>query len=466
MQYRPYAYQDFACNHILDNPYAGLFLEMGLGKTVVTLTAIKELIYERFEASKVLVVAPLRVARDTWPAEVQKWDHLKRLKLSLVIGSEKERKAALRKPADIYIINRENVNWLVGYYGRGFPFDLVVLDELSSFKSAKAQRFKSLRQIRPYVPRVIGLTGTPAPNSLVDLWPQLYLLDQGERLEKTITAYRTKYFKPGRTNGMVVFDYKLLEGSKDQIYKKISDICISMQTKDYLELPDRLDRRVDVQLDPAEFAKYQDFEMQAVMAMPQGEIVTAVNAAALTNKLLQYANGAIYDEHKLIHKLHDAKIRALEEIVDTANGEPVLVYYWYKHDLYRIQEALKAYKPVQLQTSEDVQRWNQGKIPLMLAHPASAGHGLNLQAGGHIIVWFGLTWSLELYQQANARLHRQGQSEVVIVHHLVAKGTMDEDVMMAIENKADGQEALMQAVKARVDKYALGGVSNDQRRFA
>lgn len=453
MIYEPHEYQQHATEHIIQHNGAGLFLEMGLGKTVSTLTAIDKLINECLEVSKVLVIAPKRVAEDTWTTETAKWDHLKHLKISLVLGSETARKAALRANADIYVINRENVAWIVGYYGTAFPFDMVIIDELSSFKSAKSIRFKALRQIRPKVHRVVGLTGTPAPNSLIDLWPQLYLLDMGERLGKTITGYRQQYFIPGRSNGHVVFDYKLKKDSHEAIYDKIGDICISMKAKDYLSLPQRIDRVVSIRFSAMIQQQYQQFECEQILAIKDLDVISAVNAAALTNKLLQFANGAVYDENAKYHEVHKEKLEALEEIMEAANGQPVLVFYSYKHDLDRIYRHFKDYNPCELQSPQDIRKWNEGKTTMLLAHPASAGHGLNLQAGGNIIVWFGLPWSLELYQQANARLDRQGQTKAVIVHHLVAQGTMDEDVMTSLENKAAGQEALMQAVKARIEKY-------------
>lgn len=455
MKYTPWPYQDFATNHIIDNPYAGLLLDMGLGKTVSTLTAVNRLMYEDLEIDKTLVIAPKRVAEETWPEEVLKWDHLKHLRISVVLGTESQRISALKVKADIYVINRENVAWLIGYYQSAFPFDMVVIDELSSFKSAKAIRFKALRRIRPMVKRVVGLTGTPAPNGLIDLWPQIYLLDMGERLGKTLTRYREAYFTPGRRNGHVVYNYNLNEGGEKAIYERISDICISMKAKDYLQLPERINRTVSIHLPPAVKSRYDDFEREQILALDNEDLdeISAVNAAALSGKLLQFANGAIYDANKDWHEIHRAKLEALDEIVEAANGQPVLVFYSFKHDLARIQKHLRKYKPVKLDTKEDIRNWNAGKTQLLLAHPASAGHGLNLQAGGNIIVWFGLTWSLELYQQANARLDRQGQTKPVIVHHLCVTGTMDEDVMKSTDRKAAGQDALMDAVKARIIKH-------------
>lgn len=446
-------YQKYAVQYIIEHPACCLFLDLGLGKTISTLTAIKKLMDEYLEVSKVLVIAPKRVAETTWSDEVEKWDHLKGLRISKILGTEKQRIAAFKAPADIFIVNRENVEWLVSYWQGYFPFDMVVIDELSSFKSAKARRFKALRLVRPKVNRVVGLTGTPG--GLIDLWSQLYLLDMGERLGKTITSYRQKYFRPGRTNGQVVFDYKALDGSERAIYDKISDICISMKAKDYLELPERIDRDVKVKLSEANMKKYIEFEKEQILQLPEDEMgdVSAVNAAALSNKLLQFANGAIYDSDRGIHEIHTEKLEALTEIVEAANGQPVLIFYAFKHDLYRIQKKLKTYHPVEIGGSDCIRAWNAGQIKLLLAHPASAGHGLNLQAGGNIVVWYSLPWSSELYLQANARLYRQGQTKPVIIHKLIAEGTIDEDVIKALDGKIDKQEALMQAVKVRIEKY-------------
>lgn len=454
MKYEAYPYQQHATEHIINNPYCGLFLEMGLGKTVATLTAIDYL--RMLDIDKILVIAPLRVAESTWSTEINKWDHLTHLRVSKVLGAESLRKKALRKEADIYVINRENVSWLVAYYGSAFPFDTVIIDELSSFKSAKSQRFKALRQVRPFMKRVIGLTGTPAPNSLIDLWPQVYLLDRGERLGKTISFFRNRYFTPGQRNGHIVFNYDLRDESENEIYSNISDICMSMKAKDYLELPERIDRVVNIEFSENLMSQYLEFEKSKVLELMDSEEISAVNAAALSNKLLQFSNGAVYDEIKNVKEVHSYKLDALEEIVDTANGHPVLVFYAYKHGLERIKRKLRKYKPKKLECENDIDQWNKGEIQLMLAHPASAGHGLNLQAGGSIIVWYGLTWSLELYQQANARLYRQGQESNVIIHHLVSKGTMDEVVMEALVRKEAGQEVLLNAVKAIVDKHRGG----------
>lgn len=448
-----HGYQRAAVDHIITHPYSGLFLDCGLGKTVSALTAVNRLMNEYLEVAKVLVIAPKRVAEDTWTTECAKWEHLRHLRVSKVLGTEKQRKAALREDADLYVINRENVVWLVAHYQGAWPFDMLIIDELSSFKSAKAARFKALRQVRPMTERVVGLTGTPAPNGLIDLWPQLYLLDMGERLEKTITAYRSKYFRPGRTNGQVVFDYKPNAGSDEIIYKKISDICISMKAKDYLSLPDLIEVPQDIHLPPAKKKQYDEFEKEQVLSLQDEGDISAVSAAALSNKLSQYANGAIYDEDKQVHELHEVKLDALEEIVEAANGQPVLVFYAFKHDAARILKRLKGYGAKQIDGAEDIAAWNRGEIPVMLAHPASAGHGLNLQKGGHIMVWFSLPWSLELYMQANARLHRQGQSQPVRSYKLIAKGTIDEDIAAALDKKSDKQEALMAAIKARIKKY-------------
>lgn len=454
MIYTPHPYQQHATKHIIENYDCGLFLEMGLGKTVSTLTAINDLMFDAFEISRVLVIAPKRVAEDTWTAEKDKWEHLQHLRVSVVLGTERQRKEALRAKADIYVINRENVAWLVSFYGGAFPFDMLVIDELSSFKSPKATRFKALRMIRPKVKRVVGLTGTPAPNGLIDLWSQLYLLDQGQRLGKSVTNYRERYFNPGKRNGNVVYEYKARPDSYDEIYNKIGDICISMKAEDYLQLPKRIDNNIEIKL-PAEIQqKYEQFELDQVLALldDAGQI-SAVNAAGLSNKLLQFANGAIYDDEKNWHEIHKGKLEALSELVEAANGQPVLIFYSYKHDVERIMQHLKAYKPKKLDDAKDVAAWNRKEIPVLLAHPASAGHGLNMQQGGNILIWFGLPWSLELYQQACARLDRQGQTKAVINQRLITKGTMDEEVLKALDRKTGGQEALMQAVKARIAKH-------------
>ena len=423
---------------------------MGLGKTVTTLTAISDLLFLG-DVEKVLVIAPLRVAEDTWSTEIEKWDHLSHLKISKVLGKPKDRISAMNKPADIYVTNRENVEWLVKEYFDKWTFDMVIIDELSSFKSAKAIRFRSLKKVRPYFKRIVGLTGTPAPNSLIDLWPQVYLLDGGTRLGKTITGFKQQYFSPGRQNGCIVYDWKLKDGSEDAIHNKIGDICISMMSKDYLNIPERVDNVINVNLPEKVRAKYKQLEKDLIIELDEDD-VTAANAAVLTNKLLQMSNGAIYSETKEVLEIHEEKLKVLLDLIEAANGKPVLIFYSFRHDYDRIVSYLKTkkLKAIGLKDSNDIKKWNGGEIPILLVHPASAGHGLNLQYGGNIIIWFGLTWSLELYQQANARLHRQGQKESVIVHHIITKNTVDEDVMRALGNKEINQNTLLEAVKARI----------------
>jgi SNF2 family DNA or RNA helicase len=449
MKFKPHKYQEYAIDRIMDTPAVGLFLEMGLGKTAITLTAIERLLYDSYDAVKVLVIAPKRVAEDTWSRESSKWNHTKHLRISKILGDRKKREAALKIDADIYVINRENVPWLVGHLGRKWLFDTVVIDELSSFKSSSAQRFRALRRVRPLMKRVIGLTGTPAPNGLLDLWAQVYLLDQGERLGTTVSGYRDRYFLAGAKSGHVVYEWKQKKESEENIHNQIADICISMKAEDWLDMPKRIDRVVPLTLSDKAKEQYEQLERDLLLPMAGADIV-ANTAAVLSNKLLQMANGAAYDEQRGVREIHNVKLDALEDVIEAANGHPVLVFYSYKHDLSRIKERFPQART--LDTSDDIAAWNDGKIEMLLAHPASAGHGLNLQDGGNIIVWFGLTWSLELYQQANARLHRQGQTKSVIVHHLIAEGTIDEDVMAALEGKAVGQDALMAAVKARIEK--------------
>ncbi|EPH98168.1 SNF2 domain protein [Enterococcus faecalis 13-SD-W-01] len=397
------------------------------------------------------MIAPLSVAKKTWTDEIEKWDQLKHLTFSKILGNEKKRLEALNKKADVYLINRENVEWLVNYYQRAWPFKTVIIDELSSFKSNGAKRFKALKKVRPKMERVIGLTGTPSPNTLLDLWPQIYLLDQGERLGKTITQYRNKYFVPAQKNGHIVHSWKLIPGAEEAIYEKISDICVSMKAKDYLKLPPRTDNIMKIELADSDKRKYKELEREYVLELSDSDVV-ASNAATLSNKLLQLSNGAIYDENGEAKEIHSKKLEALESIIEEAQGQPVLVFYQYKHDLERILKKFKEAKSLDV-SAGDIEKWNDGKIPILLAHPQSAGHGLNLQKGGHIIVWFGLTWSLEYYQQANARLDRQGQTEPVIVHHLVTKDTIDEQVIESLQNKKVGQDALMSAVKAKIEEY-------------
>ena len=445
MKYKPHNYHQFATDLILNQSICCLMLDMGLGKTVITLTALWQLALDSFDVSRVLVIAPKRVAEDTWPKELAKWEHLTGLTSSLVLGSAAERKAALQRKAFLYIINRENVAWLVkNHY---WDFDMVVIDELSSFKSNKAERFKAMKKVRPMVTRIVGLTGTPAPNTLMDLWPQMYLMDMGQRLGRFIGGFRDRFFLPDKRNREIIYSYKPREGAEDAIYALISDICISMKAADYLDMPERIDNRIEVSMSPKERKLYDDFQKDMVLSIGDEEL-DATNAAALSNKLLQMANGAVYCEDKKVIPIHDRKLDALEDLVEGANGKPLLVAYWYKHDLQRIKARFKNARCID--TAKDIDDWNAGQIPLALIHPASAGHGLNLQDGGCTIVWFGLTWSLELYQQLNARLWRQGQKHTVVIHHIVTKGTHDEDVMRALENKDTRQSALIEAVRARI----------------
>lgn len=420
---------------------------MGLGKSVITLSAIFDLCLDSFLVCKVLVIAPLRVARDTWPAEIKKWDHLKGLSYSVAVGTEKERIDALKKQSTLYIINRENVDWLVHKSGIPFHFDMVVIDELSSFKSYGAKRFKSLLKVRPSVKRIVGLTGTPSSNGLMDLWAEFRILDLGQRLGRYISHYRNTYFKPDKRNAQIVFSYKPLPGAEEEIYKQISDITISMKSTDYLKMPEYVSNEVFVTLSDKEWKVYSEFKEEMVANLGDEEI-DAVNAAVLSGKLLQMANGAVYDSRNKAHVIHEKKLDALEDLIEGANGKPVLVAYWYKHDLERIKDRF----PVrQIQSSKDIEDWNDGKIPIAVIHPASAGHGLNLQSGGSTLIWFGLTWSLELYQQTNARLYRQGQRDTVIVHHIITKNTIDEDVLLALTKKEKTQDALIDAVKANLE---------------
>lgn len=447
MKYKPHEYQSYATEFILSHPISAVFLEMGLGKSVITLSAIFDLCLDSFLVCKVLVIAPLRVARDTWPAEIKKWDHLKGLSYSVAVGTEKERIDALKKQSTLYIINRENVDWLVHKSGIPFHFDMVVIDELSSFKSYGAKRFKSLLKVRPSVKRIVGLTGTPSSNGLMDLWAEFRILDLGQRLGRYISHYRNTYFKPDKRNAQIVFSYKPLPGAEEEIYKQISDITISMKSTDYLKMPEYVSNEVFVTLSEKEWKVYSDFKEDMVANLGDEEI-DAVNAAVLSGKLLQMANGAVYDSENKAHVIHDKKLDALEDLIEGANGKPILVAYWYKHDLERIKERF----PVrQIQSSKDIEDWNDGKIPIAVIHPASAGHGLNLQSGGSTLIWFGLTWSLELYQQTNARLYRQGQRDTVIVHHIITKKTIDEDVLLALTKKEKTQDALIDAVKANLE---------------
>lgn len=453
MEFIPHNYQIKAIDHIKENPVSAVFLDMGLGKTVITLTAINDLIYDSFEVSKVLVIAPLRVARDTWIQEVQKWEHLKYLRCSVVVGTEKERLLALNREADIYIINRENVPWLIEKSGVKFFFDMIVIDELSSFKNHQSKRFKCLIRERPKVKRIVGLTGTPAPNSLMDLWAQFRVLDKGERLGKFITQFRMNYFIPDKQNGMVVYSYKPIPGADKKIYSLISDITISMKATDYLQMPELISSEYDVYLSEDETEKYKAMKKELVIELTENEI-TAGTAAALSNKLCQMANGTVYADNGEIFNFHERKLDALEDIVEAANGKPFLLAYWYKHELSRITERLKktGVKYSVLSSAESMKAWNDGKLQVGIVHPASVGHGLNLQKGGSMIVWFGLTWSLELYQQTIARLWRQGQtSETVVITHIVTKNTIDERILKVLKTKDKSQDALIEAVKTEVN---------------
>ena len=446
-------YQIESIKHIIANPMSGLFLDMGLGKTVSVLTAIKKLMFEELDIERVLVIAPKRVAENVWTAELQKWPHLEGLKVSRIMGSPGQRLAALDVEADIYTLSRDNVSWLCGMFPSGLPFDMLVVDESSSFKSPKSLRFKALRKAAPGFKRIVLLTGTPAPNGLIDLWSQIYLLDRGERLGKFITRYREDYFAPGARNGAIVYNYKLRAGSEAKIHEKIEDICISMKSSDYLDLPGRINNYIDIPFSEDLQAQYDDFEEEQILELSEAGEITALNAAALSNKLLQFANGAVYDEDKNWHPVHDLKLEAAEEIVEGAMGRPVLIAWTYRHDMYRLMDKLKKYKPRELTAAKDINDWNSGKIQVLLMHPASGGHGLNLQTGGNIILWFGQTWSLELYQQLNARLDRQGQANVTVINHLVARGTVERDVVKALARKDRGQEGLMQAIKAKINAY-------------
>lgn len=451
MKYIPHKYQDYATQMILDNEAAALFLDLGMGKTVSTLTAIDILIHDMFEVQKVLVIAPLKVASDTWCREIEKWDHLGGLTISKVIGSAKDRATALEKCADIYIINRENVLWLTEYLGDKWDFDMIVIDELSSFKSPTAKRFRALRKVRPLVNRVVGLTGTPASNGYMDLWSEIYLLDKGKRLGKTITSYRDNFFRAGRRNGHIVYDWVLRDGAKEEIDTRLSDICSSMSAADWLDMPDRIDNQVIVTMDAEVRKVYDKMLKEHVIEELDGLEVVGVNAAAVTNKLLQLANGAVYaGDSKEVCFVHDLKLDALEAVLEGSTGSPVLVFYAYQHDLDRITDKFPHVRP--LKTAKDIEDWNAGKVPVMIAHPASAGHGLNLQDGGHTIVWFGLPWSLELYQQANARLHRQGQGHSVMIHHILTEDTVDIEVMAALGRKKLTQDELLAAVKATLGR--------------
>ena len=451
MKYNPHDYQAYAVEYIETHPVASIFLDMGLGKTSITLTAISNLLFDSFEVHKVLVIAPLRVARDTWTAEVEKWDHLKDLRCSVAVGTVAERKTALLRQADIYIINRENIGWLIEESGIPFDFDMVVIDELSSFKNHNTKRFKSLLKVRAKVNRIVGLTGTPASNGLMDLWAEFRILDMGQRLGRFITKYRTDYFMPDKRNGQVIYSYKPLPFAEKAIYEKIGDITISMKSTDHLQMPKLISSEYEVHLSEDERKRYDELKQDLVLSIGDGEI-TASNAASLSGKLSQMANGAIYDDNGNSIHIHDRKLDALEDLIEQSNGKPVLVAYWFKHDLERIR---KRFDVREIKSSKDIADWNSGKIPVAVVHPASAGHGLNIQEGGSTLIWFGLTWSLELYLQTNARLWRQGQkSKTVVIHHIIAKGTNDERIMKALQEKEITQDELMNAVKAEIGGIA------------
>ncbi len=447
MNFEPHEYQQFAIQYIKEHPIAAVLLDMGLGKTVISLTAIADLLFDSFEAHRVLVIAPLRVARDTWPAEIEKWEHLKLLTYSVVVGTAAERKAALARKADITIINRENLSWLFEKSGAAFDYDMEVIDELSSFKNHQSKRFRAMLKQRPRLKRIVGLTGTPSSNGLMDLWAEFRLLDMGQRLGRFITEYRNRYFLPDKRNGQIIYSYKPQFYAEEAIYRQIADITISMKSTDYLKVPELISSQYEVQLSDKERARYEELKKDLILQLPDGE-VTAANAASLTGKLVQLANGAIYADNGEILPLHDRKLDALEDLIEAANEKPVLVAYWFKHDLQRIKEHFTVRE---IKESRDIADWNAGKIPVAVIHPASAGHGLNLQAGGSTLIWFGLTWSLELYQQTNARLWRQGQSSgTVVIEHIITKGTIDERILKALSQKELTQSALIDAVKANL----------------
>lgn len=457
MIFKPHNYQVYCISRVIADSALGLFLDMGLGKTVITLTAINDLKFNRFAIDKVLVIAPKKVAERTWSKEAERWDHLKHLRITPVLGTERQRIRKLNTPSDIWVINRENVVWLVDYYRNAWPFDMVVIDESSSFKSHQAKRFKALTWVRNHIKRIVELTGTPSPNGLMDLWAQLYLLDCGERLGKTIGAFRERYMEPDQRDRHRVFTYAPKPGADEVIHKLIGDICISLKAEDFLELPDLIVHEVPVQLDAKALRAYQELERRMLLTVDE-KTIDACSAAVLTNKLLQLCNGAVYDEAKQIVEIHDCKIEAFMELVEQLNGQPVLVFYYFQHDLIRLKRALSKtdLRVRELKGPADEDAWNGKQIDVLLAHPASCGYGLNLQEGGNHVIWFGLNWSLEQYQQANKRLHRQGQNEKVILHHLIVEGCMDEDVMAALNEKGSIQDKLMEALKARIEKHKEG----------
>lgn len=452
MVFKPHAYQQHCIEKIIETPKLGLFLDMGLGKTVTTLTAVRELKYDRFQVRKVLVIAPKKVAEGTWTKEKDKWEHTRILRVSQVLGSQTKRIRALNTPADIYITNRENVVWLVDYYRNSWPFDMVVVDESSSFKNHSAKRFKALAGVGARIERLVELTGTPSPNGLNDLWSQVFLLDGGERLGKKYNQFRERYFDPGDRGNNVVYNYKAKPGSKEGIMEKISDICISMKAEDYLQLPDITYHEIAVELDEKSRKAYQEMERKMVLELPDEEEISVTSAAALSNKLLQLGNGAVYDDGHEVHEIHTCKLEAFLELLESLQGKPVLVFYNFRHDRTRLLKALEKsrLRVRELKTTQDEDDWNNHKIDILLTHPASSAYGLNLQQGGNHVIWFGLTWNYELYTQANKRLHRQGQEEKVIIHHLICSDTRDEDVMQALQKKENVQEWVMQSLKARI----------------
>lgn len=459
MIFEPHEYQNYCIRRMIEDPYLGAFLDMGLGKTVITLTAFNVLKYDRFEIAKMLVIAPKRVAEGTWSREAAKWDHLRHLRMSLALGSEKQRIRALNTPADVYIINRENVCWLVEYYRNAWPFDMVAIDESSSFKSHQAKRFKALTWVRPHIRRLVELTGTPAPNGLMDLWAQLFLLDQGARLGKHIGQFRERYFSPDKRNAQQVFSFKPKDGADNAIHQLIGDICISMKADDFLQLPDIVYDDIPVVLDPAAERQYRQLEREMLLRVDESTIDVGT-AVALSNKLLQLCNGAVYDDAGAAVEIHKCKVEAFMELIEALNGQPVLVFYNFRHDLFRIEAALKnsGLRVRRLMGAQDEQDWNARQVDILLAHPASCAYGLNLQDGGNHVIWFGLNWSLELYQQANKRLHRQGQAQKVIVHHLITVDGRDEDVIAALHDKGATQDALIDSLKARIAAVKGAGI--------
>ncbi|MEH7950344.1 DEAD/DEAH box helicase [Staphylococcus pseudintermedius] len=449
MNFIPHDYQKYSIDKIIENKKYGLFLDMGLGKTVSTLTAFSDL--QLLDTNKMLVIAPLNVAKDTWADEIDKWEHLKHLRVSKVLGSPKQRLAALNKEADIYVTNKENTKWLCDQYKKDWPFDMVVIDELSTFKNPSSQRFKAIRKKLPLMKRFVGLTGTPSPNSLLDLWAQVYLIDRGERLETSFSRYRERFFKPTHQISDHVFNWELRGGSEEKIYELIEDVCLSMKAGDYLDMPERIDAVQSVNLSSKERKLYDELEKHYILESEEDGTIVAQSGASLSQKLLQLSNGAVYTDDESVRHLHDRKLDKLEEIIEESQGQPLLVFYNFKHDKERIMERFDEVVTLDDESYKD--RWIEGKVKILLAHPASAGHGLNLQKGGHIIVWFGLTWSLELYQQANARLYRQGQTHTTIIHHIMTDNTIDQKVYQALQNKELTQEDLMQAIKARIKQY-------------